>query len=392
MTTTLAEPSRVARAAAAPPSAASAVAPRLYYLDNLRAAVIALVVLLHGSMTYMAYAAAWWYVVDPQSSLAFTMLVLVVDVPIMPAMFFVAGYFALPSLQKRGPGRFLRDKALRVGLPWALGVIFLAPLTAYMIYFSRHVPMSYLQFWATDFWGKMYQQSVYWFLGILMALFALLALAYGQNPRRYGTRTVEPDGRLTVWLFGAVITAAFLVISRFFPIDAWSHNYLFVYQPVRVPLYIGYFALGVTAQQHGWFTPAGYNPNLGAWGMTAFMSGVAYLGCRMTGAPEPAAAFILAIVTGVLFNLFCLSAIIAGVTVFQQKVNGAGRFWRSQAANSYGIYYVHPLILYPLAYLLVAVPLPIGVKAVVLIVATLLLAWGVSALVLKRAPLLSEMF
>jgi len=33
---------------------------RIYFLDNLRAFVIVLVVVLHGSMTYMAYASPWW--------------------------------------------------------------------------------------------------------------------------------------------------------------------------------------------------------------------------------------------------------------------------------------------------------------------------------------------
>jgi len=35
---------------------------RLYFLDNLRAFVVLLVIVLHGSMTYMAYAPEWWYV------------------------------------------------------------------------------------------------------------------------------------------------------------------------------------------------------------------------------------------------------------------------------------------------------------------------------------------
>ena len=38
---------------------------RLYFLDNLRAFVIVLVVVLHGSITYMAYAPA--VVVRPRS-------------------------------------------------------------------------------------------------------------------------------------------------------------------------------------------------------------------------------------------------------------------------------------------------------------------------------------
>jgi hypothetical protein len=43
--------------------------------------------------------------------------------------------------------------------------------------------MDYLQFWATDFWGKMYQQGVYWFLGVLLLLFGVLCVVYNENPR-----------------------------------------------------------------------------------------------------------------------------------------------------------------------------------------------------------------
>lgn len=366
---------------------------RLYFLDNLRAFVIILVIVLHGSMTYMAYAPTWWYVLDPQNSEAFTMLVLLVDVPIMPILFFIAGYFSLPSLQKRGTRLFLKDKFVRLGIPWVLGVLFLAPLTTYMIYFSRHVPMGYLQFWATDFWGKMYQQSVYWFLGILLFLFVVLSLVYARSDRlRVATQRISIPSRRPFLVFGAIITAGFLAMNLFFPIDNWSHIYLFVFQPVRVPLYIGYFVLGIYAQQRGWFTPDGFNPELGPWAATCIISGLGYLSCRWTSADTPVATIILAVGTAILFNIFCLTSLIAGVTFFRQKVNSTGRFWKSQAANSYGIYYFHPLILYPLAFVLIPVTLPLFLKALVLIVPTILLAWGVSALVLKRIPILQDMF
>ena len=76
--------------------------PRLVFLDNLRAAVILLVIMLHASITYMLYGPAWWYVVDPDQALGFTALVLLIDVPLMPTLFLAAGYFALPSLRRHG--------------------------------------------------------------------------------------------------------------------------------------------------------------------------------------------------------------------------------------------------------------------------------------------------
>ncbi|MCB0179905.1 MAG: hypothetical protein KDI62_16860, partial [Anaerolineae bacterium] len=63
-----------------------------------------------------------------------------------------------------------------------------------------------------------------------------------------------------------------------------------------------------------------------------------------------------------------------------------------QAANSYGIYYLHPLILYPLALIFVALPLSIYLKAFILVILTMLLSWVFTALVLKQLPLIRQIF
>ena len=113
------------------------------------------------------------------------------------------------------------------------------------------------------------------------------------------------------------------------------------------------------------------------------LAGVAYLTVRMSGPMETAAGRALA---AALFAVFCLAAVIAGIAVFQRWVDGSGRAWRTLAANSFGIYYVHPLILYPLAYLLLDLAVPAIVKATILVLVTLAGSLAVSALVLKRLP------
>ena len=366
---------------------------RIYFLDNLRAFVVVLVIVLHGSMTYMAFAPDWWYVVDRQTSLLFTMLVLLIDVPIMPIMFFIAGYFALPSLDKRGTRGFVTEKTVRVGLPWAFGAIFLAPLTAYMTYVSRQISMGYLEFWATDFWTKLYQQSVYWYLGVLFAMFLVLAAVYAAS-RRLRNAAPQPASPPR-WLFVAfpVLTAAgFLLLGLVYPPDTWSHWLVFFFQPLRVSFYIGYFILGLYAMWRGWFSPTGYRPGLWPWLWTCVLSGLAYLSIRMVAPSSPEAPLTVQALTAILFGVFCMAALFAGLAVFQAKINGDGPVWRSLAANSYGMYYVHPLILYPLAYLFVGTALPLFVKAPLVIGLAIALSWAVSAFVLKKAPLLRQVF
>ncbi len=370
--------------------------PRIYFLDNLRAFVVLLVVVLHGAMVYMAYAPAWWYVLDPQNSLVFTILVLLVDVPIMLVMFFVAGYFALPSLIKRGPQKFMRDKFSRVIAPWLVGALLLAPPTAYLIYYTRHVPMTLLQFWATDFWGEAYQQSVYWFLGILSLLFVLLSLVYAFSPRLQAARrqVTLPSWRVFIG-FAGLMSLGMLVMNQFYPgVDTWSRAwYILMFQPLRLPLYIGYFILGIYAHLCGWFTPDGYKPRPALWTVVWGFSGLLYLGYRlvvMPATPEPSLLFQAA--HAVLFNTFCLSSLLAGAAFFQRRLNLATPFWSSLALNSYGIYYIHPLILYPLAYAFVPVSLPLFFKAPLVILAGIVLSWAASALLLTRTPIVRRAF
>ena len=366
--------------------------PRLFFLDNLRAIVIVLVIVLHASITYMVYPPTWWYVLDPHQGLFFTWLVLLIDVPIMPALFFVAGYFALPSLGRRGAGGFVREKMVRLAIPWVLGVVFLAPLATYMTYVSRGTATNYLQFWTTDFWGPyVYQQSVYWFLGVLFAEFVLLAWVHEASPRLRASvpRVEQPRQRVFV-AFVALTAAGSILVSPSFGLDDWQPVWLlFVIQPARIAFYAGYFVLGIYAERRGWFSAAGFRPDLGPWGWGCVLTGLAYLGFRMSGTmvtvPERA-------VGSVLFSAFCLTALMAGLALFQRWIDGAGRTWRTLAANSFGVYYLHPLILYPLAYLLVSLSAPSLVKVTVLVAVTLVASLAVNAVVLKRLPGLRRMF
>jgi glucans biosynthesis protein C len=361
---------------------------RHHALDNLRVVIIFLVVLLHASLSYMVYAPEWWYVLDPQRSLFFTGLVLLIDVPIMLIMFFLAGYFTYASLAKRGAGAFLRDKLVRIGIPWVFGCLVLAPPTAYMIFYSRRIPMSLGTFWATEFWGRSFQQSVYWYLGVLLLFFALTALLYVASRRfaAWQPSTVTPSW-VFLGLFVLACSACSLAIGA--PLDRWSHVYLLVFQPARVPLYIGYFGLGLLAHQHGWFTAEGYAPRLLHWLPLCLVSGLVYLGWRLTPA---APTFLAKAITACLFNGFCFSSLLASVALFLAHADHEGSFWRSQARNSYGVYYLHPLILYPLALLFVPLAISIYLKAVAITLLAYLASWGLSAALLTRVPGLRRMF
>lgn len=364
---------------------------RLYYLDNLRAVAVLAVVLLHTSICYMVAAPKWWYVVDPDVSLVFTVIVLVVDVPIMSAMFLVAGYFAIPSLRRRGAGGFVREKLIRLGAPWVFGVVVLAPAVTYLSYVSRGISMPYLQFWATDFWGPMYQQAVYWFLGVLLALFLLLAVALKVRPGLVQRPAVgpAPPWRAVLAVFAVAVVAA-AAVSPFFGLDDWhSVGWVFVIQPARVALYPAFFVLGIHAERQGWLAGDGWRPSARVWIPAAVVAGIAYLAFRVTGYSDTIPARVVA---GVLFVAFCVSGVLAAVAGFSRWGDRSTRTWRVLADNAFGVYYVHPLVLYPGALILVGLAIPGPLKAVMLLAVTVALSLAISAGVLRRAPILRRMF
>jgi peptidoglycan/LPS O-acetylase OafA/YrhL len=237
----------------------------------------------------------------------------------------------------------------------------------------------------------MYQQAVFWFLGVLLALFLLLAAVLKVAPRlvqRPAVRTAHPwHALLAVFLVAVVAAAAF---SPFFGLDDWqSVGWVFVVQPARVFVYPAFFVLGIHAERQGWLAGDGWRPSARVWIPAATAAGFAYLAFRVTAysATVPSR-----VVGGVLFAAFCVCGVVAAVAGFSRWGDSSTRTWRLLSDNSFGIYYVHPLVLYPGAWLLVGLPIPGGVKAVVLLAVTAALSLAISAGFLRRAPILRRVF
>src|SRR5947199_6371836 len=95
----------------APPKAKA----RNFALDRART-FLTLVVLLHRAVipyTYFGHT-------DPKSWIGFDMIVLATDSFFMAMFFFLSGLFVWTGLARKGPLNYLRDRLLRLGLPFAI--------------------------------------------------------------------------------------------------------------------------------------------------------------------------------------------------------------------------------------------------------------------------------
>src|SRR5262249_31687943 len=67
-------------------------------------------------------------IVDSQRWAGFDILAIFDDTFFMALMFLLSGLFVWPSLERKGSARFLRDRILRLGVPFAVAAGSLMPL------------------------------------------------------------------------------------------------------------------------------------------------------------------------------------------------------------------------------------------------------------------------
>lgn len=118
---------------------APAASQRLHSLDALRAAMMLVVILLHSTHSFGLFMFSvdgfewrFWGGIRDSSATVFSAILLeqlfnFFNAFCMPAFFLVAGLFANP-LSQRGAVAMIRDRAVRILIPFLAGVILLLPL------------------------------------------------------------------------------------------------------------------------------------------------------------------------------------------------------------------------------------------------------------------------
>ena len=159
---------------------------RIHFLDNLRTIIIFLVVLYHVGGVYEC-AGTWaffWLVDDPATYCPVGFVNIVLDIFVMPTMFFISGYLTPLSLKNKDGWAFLKSRFRRLMIPWVIAVLTLIPLFKVIFLYSRGLPQEH---WTTYFHftgGSIYiSQNWLWFLPVLFLFDILYVLLSKANIR-----------------------------------------------------------------------------------------------------------------------------------------------------------------------------------------------------------------
>ena len=223
---------------------------KLFYIDNLKILLTVLVILHHSAITYGA--SGGWYYAQKSTKIAalmpMTMFVAINQAFFMGFFFFLSSYFVTSSYNRKGTGKFLGDRLLRLGVPLVFYSFILSPLLSYLVYyFAKRNHITYFQYLGGfDSWIDF---GVLWFVAALL-LFTLIYVLWRtivKNPQ--GKRLAPPSAGFIV-LFATILGIISFFVRTVFPVG-W------VLTPVGFQLghftqYIALFILGLVAYKNNW--------------------------------------------------------------------------------------------------------------------------------------------
>jgi peptidoglycan/LPS O-acetylase OafA/YrhL len=371
--------------------------------DYLRAFVVVLVILHHS---VLAYAVVWPAqprtfeilaapVVDPERWAGFDVLTTFNDTFFMALMFLLSGLFVWPSLERRGVAEFLRERGLRLGIPFVVVVGILMPFAYYPTYVLTGADPSFLAYVRAWLSFGIWPSGPAWFIWLLLA-FDGAAAALHAILRRSMANTRAPHPR--IYNSPPVFVAMLLVVSAlaYVPMelvigaDRWLTLGPFSFQASRLLLYATYFLAGVqmgaSGIESGLFARnAELVQRWPIWLLAGFASYALQLAIIVTLVLPAASAhrplpFIPHLLNDLFFVLCCGTISLAFITFFRRFATVRQSIFDSLGASSYGLYLVHYPVVVWLQFALLTVALsPIAKGAIVFFVG-FILSWGIVAL------------
>lgn len=376
-------------------------------IGYLRAFVTVLVVAHHSVLAYFQYAPPpmpftaeprlWraFPVVDSQRWPGFTLFVGFNDVFFMSLMFFLSGLFVWNSLQRKASGAFVRDRFLRLGLPFVIAAALIAPLAYYPAYLSVTAHPSLGDFVRQWLSQRDWPAGPAWFIWLLLAFDCVAGGLYALSPK-WG----ETIGRLTSGaarrpfaffaLIVAVSAAVYVPMSLIFNPAAWATLGPFTFQTSRLFHYAVYFLAGIGVgawgMDRGLLAPDGKLAR--RWWIWLTAAPLAYLvvvAIVIAAMVSPARMTLWTTMGGFAFALSCATSGFAFLALFVRFAKKPRKIFDSLRDNAYGIYLVHYAFASWMQYSLLPASMSGLAKGCVAFLGALLLSWGTVA-ALRRIP------
>ncbi len=371
---------------------------RRVYLDNLRVFLILMVFLVHCAMPFIAEDR--WHISNDESSFAAAVSIGFCYQWVLQLFFLVSGASTGLSLRNRSAGQFVKERLLRLGIPYVAGLAVLVPFQLYFESLQRgKFSGSMLGFYQWFYSGLHidwrlsinYETFHFWFLRFLLqysliALPLFLFLRSGAGQRTVTTVVKALEKWWGFFLFVAPVAAAQMVLHAKYPgHEGWS-NYVcwllfFVF---------GYFLTAGTRLEQA---IAGRVVPVLVMGMSSFaaMGLLFFLGYVETWELSPSYSVGYVLYQGLVsFNTCCWVLFFLGMGML--KLEFRHRIWAAAAGLVLPFYILHHVTIITVAYYVVQMKATILTKYLLISIPSLILTVLLCEFVVRRLSLLRLFF
>ena len=291
---------------------------RLCYLDNLKVCLTVLVIMHHAGQAY-GNGGGWAYTPsNPAEFMPWIWHFFSTNAAFfMGLYFFISGYFVPRSFDKQGTKQFVHKKLLRLGVPLLFmgGIISILsgkPEIGHM-WFVESLLVFCLVYALIRQWVQPVNEACYSKPTIIGLLVVALLMGVGS----YVIRQISPQDHW-IWPFGII------------PLPMEPAHYL---------QYVMMFVLGILAYRFQWLDKMSNSV-----GFMALLIGIALAMGNYLRDGGPWDAFVWQWF-GIYESLMCVYISFGLLWLFREFVSTTSRFWQWCAAQSYGAYMFHLLLM-----------------------------------------------
>jgi hypothetical protein len=380
-------------------------------LDYLRAFLVILVLAHHSALAYIPYGPQppksllaqprWWQafpVIDSHHWAGFGMFVVFNDLFFMSLMFFVSGLFVCSSIRRKGGATFVRDRMIRLGIPFLAAAAIVAPIAYYPTYLMT-ARSAVGGFWHEWLSLGTWPAGPAWFIWVLLVFDLIAVPIVNRNPK-----WLQAMGRVSgiarerplrfYLLLAALSAAAYIPLVIYFGPDYWVVVGPFSFQACRILHYAIYFIAGVAVGGYGierglLASDGVLARRWGRWMIAAVIAFIAML-LLMVSLPGLVArgtlSIVLGLIGGSLFAISCGASSFAFLGLFLKVVHKRRAIFDSLSDNEYGMYLIHYMFVSWLQFALLRADLPAIVKMPLVFTGVLALSW-MSVAAMRRIPM-----
>lgn len=375
--------------------------PRDLSIDYLRTTITIMVIAHHSALAYTT-----WAHFSPQSVFLSTAPVVdgkrwafldyaenFNDVFFMTLMFFISGLFVLPALKKHGAATFVRDRLLRLGLPFVFAVAFLIPTAYYAMWNMTDRRSSYWSYYVS-LASHGFTVGPPWFIWVLLLFDLILAaslLPFATTYKRLSRLSVAlGDHPIAVCASMLIVTAiAYLPLLKQYGFDKWTVLITspFAFQQSRIGLYALWFlfgaVVGAVGVENGFLArSSGFVRSWKGW---ILLCGVAYN--LLWFVPKSTFALRIGVPVGsleaVLWVTSCVASCFCFLSVFRAIRWKQNAWMLSLGRAAYAMYLVHYVFVAWMQRLLLPLDVPAYFKVSIVFLSAMFLSWLAAQAFLK---------